>query len=94
MGKIGRSREFIATGDYDPGDTRIPLKRLQELRGELGHCYERKNPLATETPYVGRLLRAKNGALTPNASLRDEIRCTSISGTSLNIYELKWPSGG
>ena len=32
-GEIDRVREFLATCDYDPGVARIPLKKLQELRG-------------------------------------------------------------
>ena len=69
--KIDRAREFPASCDYDPGATRIPLGELQELRGKLEHRPICNQSLATETPYIDRLLRAKAGALAPRGSLRE-----------------------
>ena len=69
--KIDRAREFLATCDYVPGATRIPLGKLQELRGKLEHWSICNQSLATETPYIDRLLRAKAGVLAPRGSLRE-----------------------
>ena len=68
--KIYRAREFLATIDYDPGVTRIPLKKLQELRGKLGRWSGCNASLACETLHIDRLIRFKDGLPSPKESLR------------------------
>ena len=70
MGKIDRAREFLATTDYEAGVTRVSLKRLQELPGNLEQWSLRNASLACETPHIDRLLRFKEGLPSPKGSVR------------------------
>ena len=49
----------------------IPMERLQELRGKSDHWSVRNQSQATETPYIGRLLRSKSDVFPPKGSLRE-----------------------
>lgn len=66
-----RAQERLASADFDPPMTRIPLKRAQELRGKLEHWSVRNIALATVTKYVGKLLVASAGVISPRGSLSE-----------------------
>ena len=69
--KALRAQEFIAATDFDPAMTRIPLRRIQELRGKLGHWPACNRALSTELRHVDRLLVVREGLISPKGSLRE-----------------------
>ena len=51
--------------------TRIPLKRIQEIRGKMEHWSVCNRALSTEARHVGRLLVSRDGKVDPRGSLRE-----------------------
>ena len=51
--------------------TRIPIEKIQELRGKLEHWRVRNRALATEARHIDRLLVTRNGVIDPRGSVRE-----------------------
>ena len=59
--KMLRAQEFLASPDFDPAMARIPLKKIQELRGKHEHWSVCNRALSTELKHDGRLLVVRDG---------------------------------
>ena len=70
-GKALRAQELIASPDFDPATTRIPLKKIQDLRGKLGHWSICNRALSAELRHIGLLLVAHDGIISPKGSPRE-----------------------
>ena len=92
--KIDRAMEFSATGDYDPVVTRIPLRKLQELRGKLGHWSVRNQSMAAEAPFIGRLLRSRKGVISPQGAPAGGKQIYLDSWDSLDYIRIQMSTGG
>ena len=68
--KALRAQQFIAAAEFDPAMTRIPLKRIQEIRGKLEHRSICNRALSTELRHIDRLLVVREGVVSPKGSLR------------------------
>lgn len=86
-------REFLATIDYAPGVTRIPIKRLQELRCNRELWSLCKAALSRETPRVGRLLRFKDGLPAQKGSIHQVGHDYLDFGGSLEYIRVQMAAG-
>ena len=69
--KVERAREFLASPTFDPGNTRIELKRLQELRGKLEHWALCNTAVRPEMAVVDRLLAKYENVACPKGEPRE-----------------------
>ena len=69
--KIDRAKEFSMLPVFDPCITRIPLKRLQELRGRVEPWSNCNVSLGPEMRFIDRLLVSRSGITCPKGSLRE-----------------------
>ena len=63
--KIRRAKEFLMSPAFGPCITRIPLNRLQELRGRVEHWHNCNMSLGPEVRFIDRLLAAWSGITCP-----------------------------
>ena len=55
----------------DPWIARIPLKKLQELRGRAEHWSSCSMSLGTEMRFIDRLLVSRSGVASPKGAVRE-----------------------
>ena len=70
-GQIDRAEEFLMSPVFDPCFARVPLKRLQELRGMVERCANCNMSLCPEMMFVDRLLVTRQGITFPKGSTRE-----------------------
>ena len=63
--KIDRAEEFLMLPVFGPCIARIPLKRLQELRGRGEHWSNCNMSLGPEMRFIDRLLVSRSGITFP-----------------------------
>ena len=69
--KIDRAKEFVMLPVFGPCITRIPLKRLQELRGRVEHWSNCNMSLGHEVRFIDRLLVSRSGITCHKGSSRE-----------------------
>ena len=69
--KVGRAIEFLAPPEFDVGNTRIPLRKLQELRGEMEHWAVCNIAIRPELAVVDRLLVTAHDAVSPKGNRKE-----------------------
>ena len=69
--KIDRAEEFLMLPAFDPCVTRIPPRRLQELRGRVEHWSNCNTSLGPEMRFIDRLLAFRSGVTSPKGSSRE-----------------------
>ena len=92
--KTLRAQEFLASADFDPAITRLPIRKIQELRGRLEHWSVCNRALSTELRHADRLLVVTEGEITPKGSLRGLMQAYVDFWDSLETMRIHLLTGG
>lgn len=77
LGEIFRAQSSLSPNEFGSCVTRIPLKRIQELRARHGQWAVCNRALSAAMRYVDKLLVSREGEIRPKWSIR-EIKQTYV----------------